>query len=339
MRNAIFAFLLAISLASAFDTSRCYGTNGSTNYTVISDGTYTSSNNGVQQMGSPGFSSISVVGFAYGDMASPGGTLTSQIGPFTATPPYVLQFDIFNKMGTVFDINYSAADLNGVILINYTTISSTSGSCAQTDIQYINQTLNIIYHCTGVSQNGSVTIEVTNDLGLSTRATRGLIASHEGWHCFFGVNPLTFGTATLAVNYAVSDPFAHVTAYLNGHALGNLSNSGSDVFIGIPLAWLQPTSLADYVSLSPAANTTSVNITSSVLSYYGNLTYYPNYTANFAAGTITTQNNGTFYATYGHASDFDKLIISISGLFPLLLAVAILLLVWRVGAYWERTGN
>jgi hypothetical protein len=121
--------------------------------------------------------------------------------------------------------------------------------------------------------------------------------------------------------------------------LGNLTGSGSDIFTGIPIAWLSNTSIADYVAATPAGSNSTVVITSSTLSYYSGLVYYPNYTTDFTAGTVTTQSNGSFYATYGHSSEFDSFIVAISGLFPLLVAVAVLLLVWRIGVYWEKTGT
>jgi hypothetical protein len=337
MRNAIFAFLLAISLASAFNVSDCTGAGGG-NYTVVSDTSYTSVPNGAASMGSPNFAGIATIGSTFGDASS--GGLQTQFGSLSATPPYIIQFDFLNMAGTAFDINFTSTDMDGVILINQTTISTTSGVCTPTSSAIVNQTYNIEYHCTGVAQNSSVTVSVSNSLGLTSRATRSITSYNEGYHCFYGVTPIPLGssTAMLTVIYT-ADPGAHASATLNGHLLGNLTGSGSDIFTGIPIAWLSNTSIADYVAATPAGSNSTVVITSSTLSYYSGLVYYPNYTTDFTAGTVTTQSNGSFYATYGHSSEFDSFIVAISGLFPLLVAVAVLLLVWRIGVYWEKTGT
>ena len=337
MRNAIFALLLAISLASAFNVSDCVGIGGG-NYTVVTDVTYTGVYGGVVSMGSPNFASQAVVGAAFGDAS--GGGKQSQLGPLSATPPYIIQFDFINIAGNTLDVNFTSVDMDGVALINQTAISSTSGSCAFVSSDLSNQTYNVVYHCTGLVQNSSITISVSNSLGLTSRVTRSIISTTEGYHCFYGVTPIPLGssTAMLSVVYNASDPNAHVSASLNGHVLGNFTGSGHDVFTGIPIAWLSNTSIANYVAASPGGNSTVI-IHSSTLSYYSGLVYYPNYTTDFTAGTITTQSNGSFYATYGHSSEFDSFIVAISGLFPLLVAVAVLLLVWRIGVYWEKTGT
>ena len=330
MRNAIFALLLAISLASAFNVSDCTGAGGG--YSIINISS-ASVNNGALTVSSTNFVSLVTVGSPYGETSGP--TMQTSLGPLAVTPPYVIQFDFLNIAGTTLDINYTVGDLDGIHLINQTSISSTSGSCTPTSTTLSNQTYNIEYHCTGIASNSSITIDATNNYGLTTSTTRSLTTSNAAFHCFYGLAPTNLGTATLTVLYNTSGGDS-VGVSLNGHPLGNLSGSGHDVFVGIPLAWLNNTSIANYVSTNPAANT---SISSSAISYYSGMVPYSNYSVNHPSGVIIVNDTGSYDVTYSHASSSDQLIMAMSDFWPLLIAVGLLLLIWRVGVYWEKSGN
>lgn len=338
--NLVVAVIMAIlvQLASAAPWDACFETNQSSNYSVV-DPTYTSINNGFNYTSSPTFSSTVSIGNIYGNTSA--GSLDAGIGPLYQTPPFAVQFDFLNQVGGNFNINYSVADLSGVLAINQTSIVPSSGSCWVVSSQVIGQTFNVYYQCAAVPIDGYVTIEATNNFGMASSTTRWIVSSTEAFHCFFDLTPVYLGTSTLSVSYIASSPISatQVAVSLNGNHVGYLTGSGFDVFIGIPNSWISNTSIADYVFTYPSQGGNTVNITSATLSYYGGRTFYTNYTMDFEYGQITVQDTGVYFADYEHATIFERFMVGIAGYFPLIIAVALLLLVWRVGAYWERTGT